>query len=323
MYFRAQIKRAAAAFILCALAATIANAQTRTAIPGTSVSVAAPAGFSVSTQFAGLVDQSKTASFLVVEFPPIAYEQISTLFKDLESVKANFARQQVMIETLDMLDTGAGKVPFATGTQAVAGTTFDKWIALYKGEKTVLITIQAPQSSKLGADMVRAMLASVTLGEAPKISEKLNALPFLVKVIEPYRAIDTIGGIGVLMTVGPLDADPSEGQPNVIVVYQATSPVDLSNLEASSEVMLQRTRGYANAQVTSKAAVTFAGVKGFVTRGTRKTDAGADKQFVHYLGVAPDNRHVRLIASGDEKQMSELKPALEQIVASIGLKDPK
>ncbi|BAT59874.1 hypothetical protein GJW-30_1_02409 [Variibacter gotjawalensis] len=300
-----------------------AFAQQRITIPGTTVTLAAPPSFKLSDQFSGLYDEARKASVLIVEFPPVAYDQISTLFKDLETVKANFARQQVAIESLETIDTPAGKVPFAGGTQAVGGMTFDKWVALYKGEKTVLMTVQAPQSEKLGADNVKAMLQSVALGAAPKISEKIATLPFAINIAEPYRAVDTIGGLGLLLTVGPLDTDPNDTQPNVIVVYQASAPIDFGNLDNASEQLLKHTRGYQAAQITSKSEMPFAGVRGYVVRGTNTNAGGAQRHFVHYLGVSPTNSYIRLVAAGDEKQMNELKPALEKIVASTKLKDAK
>jgi hypothetical protein len=300
-----------------------AMAQQRVSIPGTTVSVIAPEGFEPSTQFSGLIDESRGASLLIIEFPAAAYDQISSLFKDIASVQANFARQQVTIERLSMLDVQAGKVPFASGTQNVAGAIFDKWVALYRGEKTVLITMQAPQQAKLDATAVKELFESVVLSNTPSMADRLNALPFSITIAEPYRAVDTLGGLGILMTVGPLDQDPGETQPSIIVVYQPSTPVDLGDAEAVAEQLLRHTNGYADATVTTREAHPFAGLRGFVIRGTRKNEAGVEKEFAHYLGISERNQFIRLLASGDTQRMRDLKPVIDKVAASITLKEVK
>lgn len=318
-----RFKFAFVAFALgLALLPGIALAQQRITVPGTSVSLEPPEGFSVATDFAGLVNKASSASVLIVEFPPVAYDQIAALFGDIEMARQNFARQQVAIDTIEMLDLPAGKVPLATGSQTIGTTKFDKWIALLKGAKTVLLTVQAPQQAKLDAGAVRKMLTSITLGEGPSVADKLKALPFTVTVAEPYRVVDTLGGLGVILTVGPLDTDPGDTQPSIILIYQQAPGVDLSNVEATSEQMLKATRGYENAQVDKKEATRFAGVDGLMTSGTRQRPDGAVRQFVHYLGVASQSRYIRLLASAETERMKELNGAIDAIAKSVVFKQP-
>jgi hypothetical protein len=304
--------------LAAALVANAALAQ-QTKIAGTTVSLVPPAGFSRATDFAGLVNKDINASILIVEFPPEAHDQMAALFANLDSVKQNFARQRVTIDALETVDLPAGKVPLAIGKQTVGPLMFDKWVALIKGPKMVLLTVQAPQGSDLKTQTVTTMLKTVVLGEPPGIEEKLATLPFTVTEAAPFRVIDTLGGLGVLMTVGPLNTDPADVQPSIIIAYQATPEIDASKIEGISDAMLRGTRGYADANITSKEPTKFAGVSGLRTRGTRKASSGAEKQFIHDLAIAP-GRHIRLIASADEQQMRELQPAIDAIAKSITFK---
>jgi hypothetical protein len=306
------------AWLTAAFAATAALAQL-TKITGTTVSLVPPGGFSRASDFAGLVNKESNATILVVEFPAEAHDQMAALFANLDTVKTNFARQRVTIDTLETLDLPAGKAPLAIGTQTAGPLTFDKWVALLKGPKIVLLTVQAPQDAKLETQAVKAMLKTVVLGEPPSIDEKLATLPFTLTVSAPFRVIDTLGGLGVLMTVGPLNTDPADVQPSIIIAYQATPGIDAGNIEAISDTMLRGTRGYAEASIASKEPTKFAGVRGLRTRGTRKTSSGAEKQFIHDLAIAP-GRHIRLISSADEQQMRELQPAIDAIAKSIAFK---
>ncbi|MBD3848910.1 hypothetical protein IED13_24695 [Bosea sp. SSUT16] len=316
-------KSGAVAFACIAwLALAPAVAQERKPIPGTSVSLAAPKGFEPATGFSGLVNKANQASVLIVELPPEAHAQLSTLFGNADVAKANFARQNITIKSVEQIAVGGDKVPLLTGSQiAPTGDTFDKWIVLLKGEKTVMLTVQAPQKAKLAPAQIKAMIASVSLGKEPSLDEKLAALPFAIKAAAPFRVIDSIGGSGLLMTVGDKNTDPSGTQPLLVVAYQPTGPVKPGQEDALSESLLKGTHNLENATVAERKRVPFAGQDGMLLTGSFKHPNGANKGFAQYLAIGPDSRFVRLIVMADESEMPQLQPAIDQTAASISFKD--
>lgn len=304
-----------AAIALLALMGLPAASQERLAIPGTTVALVPMKGFTLATGFAGLQNPQTKASVLVAELPAEAHPALSGLFGSLDTAKANFAKQNVVVEEREEIDTPAGKVPLLSGTQAFGGVTFDKWMALYKGAKTVMITVQSPDDADLDEADVEAMLKSVTLGAEPSTADKLGSLPFRIAPTEPFRVVDTFGGSSVLLTSGPLDTDPSGKQPMIIVAAQLSGPQG-AKAEQVSEAMLKQTRGFADATVTTREARPFAGADGYLLAGT---DAGG-KRFAHYLSIGPDGRFVRLIATADAGQYDGLEPAIDKIASSIAFK---
>ncbi|WP_449254877.1 hypothetical protein [Bosea sp. (in: a-proteobacteria)] len=310
--------RLAALALVALLAAAPAGAQERKPVAGTSVSLAAPKGFEPATGFAGLMNKATQASVLVVELPAEAHAQLSALFENAEAAKAGFARQNVTIAALDRVDVGGEKIPLLTGSQiAPNGGAFDKWIALFKGEKTVMLTVQAPKAAKLAPATVKTMIASVSLGKEPSLDDKLAALPFAIKPAAPFRVIDTIGGSGALLTVGDRDTDPSGTQPLMVVAYQTSAPVKPGQEEALSETLLKGTHNLENATIAERRHLPFAGGDGMLLRGSFKHPSGADKAFAQYLAIGPDGRFVRLIVMADESAMPQLQPAIDRTVASI------
>lgn len=295
-----------------------AAAQERKPVAGTSVSLTAPKGFEPATGFAGLLNKTNQASVLIVELPAEAYAQLVTLFDNPDMARANFARQNVTIKALDQIDVGGDKVPLLTGTQtAPTGDQFDKWIALYKGEKTVMLTVQAPQKAKLAAAEVKALVASVTLGKEPSLDEKIAALPFAIKPASPFRAVDSIGGAGLLMTVGDRNTDPTGSQPLMIAAFQTSAPVKAGQEEALSERLLRGTRDLNTAEIKERKRVPFAGQNGMLLKGSFKHQNGSDKSFVQYLAIGPDGRFVRLIVMADQSELPQLQPAIDQTAASV------
>lgn len=313
---RTLLRLAAGALLLAGLAGH-ARAQDRTAISGTTVSLAPLKGFAPSTKFAGLENAEAKASVLVVEMPPEAHAQLSALFNNIETAKTNFAKQNIVIDEAEDIDTAGGKGRILTGHQNVAGTTFDKWVVLLKGAKTVMITVQAPEDSDLDGDDVVTMLKSVSLGAEPTLDQKLAALPFRVRATEPFRVVDTFGGLGVLMTSGPLNVDPKGSQPMLIVSYQTGGQVAAGQLAAVAEKLLQTTRGFEKAEIAKRETVAFAGSKDGVLLSGRTAEGATGKRFAQYIGLGPDGRFVRLIVSADEATYPSLEPAIKAIADSI------
>lgn len=319
--FTAHIFSCLAAALLGLLPAQPSVAQERITVPGTSVTLQPMKGFVPSSRFAGLENPELQASVVIVEMPAVAHAEVSKLFVDLNTAKTNFARQNVTVASLDRIKVSDGEtVPLATGTQSMGAARFDKWVALLKGDRTVMLTVQAPTTTKLRTQDVRAMVTSISLGAEPLLAQKLEALPFRISASEPFRIIDTFGGLGLIMTVAPLNTDPKSEQPMLIATYQTSGQLGQNQLGEAAEKLLKTTRHFENADVTSRDQVRFAGSDGLLFSGTHEID-GARKRFVQYMAIGPNARFVRLIASADEGRFETLELAIRTIADSVSFTD--
>jgi hypothetical protein len=307
----------ALALALSALSGSVV-AQERKTVPGTSVSLVAPKGFEPAADFAGFANRNLQASILVVEMPPEAHAQLTTLFNDSETAKANFAKQKVTIASTEQIDgAGGDKVPLLSGTQEAGGAKLDKWIALFKGPKTVMLTVQAPKTAKLQAADVKAMVASVSLGKEASLDDKLAALPFRITAASPFRVVDTLGGAGLLMVVGERNTDPSGEQPMMIAAYQMSGPAASGQEVTLSETLLRGTRDMQAAEIRERRRVPFAGQDGVLLSGSFKHANGSEKSFAQYLAIGSGGRFLRLIVMADPAEMPTLQPAIDRTVASV------
>ena len=313
--------RLVATLLVAGALAIPALAQEVQPVPGTTVSLVPIEGWTPADGFAGFVDTEMEASALVAELPAEAHAQLVPLFMDLNLAKASFASQGVDVAELSTLTTEGGvEVPLITGKQSAGGTTFDKWIALFSGAKTVMVTVQAPEAAGLDAASVEAMVASVVLGDEPSVEEKIAALPFSVEPSEPFRVLDTIAGSGVLMTAGALDVDPDATQPLLIVAMQISESLSRDQQEEVAETLLGQTNGLAGAAIDLRESATFAGGEGILLGGT-VGEGEATKRFVQYFTIGDAGRFVRLIATADAAAFDDLKPAIETIAASVAIRD--
>ncbi len=179
--------------------------------------MAPPAGFVVASEFSGFKDRDGTASILIAELPAEAYPQLSAVFGDLEMARKAFATKGISVTALKRIDTSTGPVVFLSGTQTAGTLTLKKWMALLKGEKTVLITLQATEGSALTEAAAEKAVAGTTLGAVPSLQEKVAKLPFRIETKPPFRIVDTIMGSGVMLMAGDKDVDPDGKQPMLIV----------------------------------------------------------------------------------------------------------
>ena len=298
-----------------------ALAQGRLAVSGTTVSLVPAEGFAAATGFSGLQNPQTHATLVVAEMPPVAHAQVSKLFETLDAAKTNFAKQNVLVQTIEQIDIAGGKAPLITGSQDVAGTRFDKWISLIKGDRTVIVTVQSPRTAGLKAAEVKAMLSTIALGAEPGIADKLSALPFRIGPAEPFRIVDVLGGSTIIMTAGPLDVDPAATQPMLIVSYQLSGRVAADKLQATAEELLKTTRGFGTASVESRQAVRFAGRDAIVIAGSHTSASGAAKRFAHYMAIGESARYLRMIVSADAARFDALQPAIKAIVDSAAFAD--
>lgn len=312
---------AAAVSVATMLAMPTAFAQDAQKVAGTTVTMTPPEGFSPADGFAGFVNQETEASILIAELPAEAYAQLRPLFEDQNLAATAFASQGVVVSALAKVATDAGEeIPLLSGTQSAGGVTFDKWIALLHGDKTVMVTVQAPQETGMAQETVEAMMRSVSLGAPATVEEKIAALPFSISPVEPFRVVDTIAGSGVLMTAGPLDVDPDGTQPLLITVMQVSQPIDRSQQAEVAEMLLLQTNGLAAAEIEVRESVQFAGTEGVLLSGTAQED-GRERRFVQYFSVGADGRFVRLIATADKDAFETVEEAVAATAATVSFRN--
>jgi hypothetical protein len=92
--------------VVCVLALhSSANAQTRQAVAGTTVSLVPLPRFVQATGFTGFANESLQGSVLVAELPAEGYSQLAQLFADVEVARARFATQAVRITAREEIET--------------------------------------------------------------------------------------------------------------------------------------------------------------------------------------------------------------------------
>lgn len=293
-----------------------AMAEAPQVIRGTTVSIAPPEGFVPAPSFSGFAGKDGISSLMVTELPIEAYDKISGMFASADAARTALAERGITVTTLEQVPSAAGSIPLITGTQTVGSQVFKKWLTVAKGDKTVLITFQAPEKGTLDTAGVKAALATLSLGKEPSVTEKVASLPFNITTAAPFRVVNTIAGSAVILTAGDRDVDPEGTQPLIVVASQISAPIPPDQRKGVARALLDTAPGLQNAKVENESPVTFAGSEGLLMTGTA-TDG---RKFSQYLSFGPEGRFVRLIAIVPPAQEASTKGALETIAKSITFK---
>ncbi len=148
------------------------------------------------------------------------------------------------------------------GTQQAAEGEITKYLTLFKGETTVLVTFNIFNPARITQEVVETTITSITLATAPTIEEKIAQLSFIFQPAAPFNISNVIGGSGVLLTTFE-GTDPSGMEPIVIIARGQNIIYDQDAADISED-LLRGTRGLSLARIVQQEFVEFAGGNGYL-----------------------------------------------------------
>jgi hypothetical protein len=291
---------ALAAFVLAP--PTLAQ-QERLSVRGTSVTLIPPPGFTASRTERGIENTSTGTTITISEAAAEAYAGLADRFKSAKSLTDGYADQGVTIRSVRTID---GKIPFATGRQTKNGKDTTRFLALLKGDKTVLVSFTVPDRNFTEAD-AEVLLRSIELTPEPTLEERLSGLPFVFTAVEPYAVKDVINRQAVTLEVKGGD----RAQPTITIGNGRSQALMGEEARVAVE-LIKNTGGYREAQITSQEAVTFAGGKGY-----RVTAVIEDRTAIQYLRIVSGGGYLRLFARGTTSAMQNAEQVIIEIAGSV------
>jgi hypothetical protein len=278
------------------------QAPQRLTIRGTSVTLAAPPGYTASRTARGIENPTTGTTITISEASAEAYAGLAERFKSAKAMTDGYANQGVTIRTVRSVD---GTIPFAIGRQTKDGEDFTRYLALLKGDKTVLVSFTSPDRNFSEAD-AEAILRSIELTPEPTLEERLAELPFVFRAVEPYVVRDVINRQAVNLEVKNDRAQPAVtigvGRSQALMGEEARVAVEL----------LKSTGGWRDAQITSQEAATFAGGKGY-----RITAVAEDRTAVQYLRIISGGQYIRLLARGTTSAMQNAETVITELAGTV------
>lgn len=290
--------------------------RARISIPGTSVSLAAPAGFVLSDQFSGLINPENLSSIVIAELPAAAYAELAAVMASTPAaVTAAFAERGISleVETISTLRIGDAQVPLVEGTQTVGSTQVRKYFTLLGGESTVLLTFNLTESAQLSEATVVDTIRSLDVAAAASIEQKLAELPFSFEVADPFGVFDVLLGSAVLLSPGG-ELDPTGTAP-IVVIATSVSPVQPSDVAAFASQLLQSTEEFSEVSMIAQSPIEFAGGEGYLIQAALE-----ESTVLQYIRILPDDFYIRMLVVGSTQEIADLAPTIQTIQRSVEAK---
>jgi hypothetical protein len=298
-----------AIIIICLMSAPLVTAQA-VRVPGTSVSLAPPAGFVSSARFPGFERADAQASIMVTEIPgPFA------------GLTAGMTRSGLASRGMTLLSSTAPVFPGQRAlllhvSQSAGGTDFLKWM-LVLGDAKASVMVVGTFAKTAEAELSEAIRAAVmsTRTSAASPPDHFEGLPFRVSGTPALKIAGRMSNMLLLTESGSMKAQGPDGA--LLAIGSSVAPVDISDLPSFAEARAKQTKQLKGIRVLQQGPTTLDGSAAheLVAEGT---DTATGRVVTLYQVIMPDGQGYVLmqgmVASG---RAAVMIPEFRRVAASF------
>ena len=283
MSFMGRTTRLAGALVLLLAASVTAMAQQPAGPaqvvtpPGSSFGLVPPPGFAPSGSFSGFADMQTQASFLFVELPREAYEQMATGLN-----AEGLATRQITMTSRDEVRFGGVPGVLITGTQRVGDVEVRKFLLLFQAETfSGIINVSLPPTAAVHSDeKIRAALVSLSVGTKLTLEQQRAALPYSFAETDTLK-LRLVAGGGAAVLAYP------EQDKRMLVIARALADQPIADRQAFVRQMLRQSRAAQNTEVIDMKDLEVAGCPGVEANARGTGRDGAPVAVVAWIGFCP------------------------------------
>jgi hypothetical protein len=227
------IRRSLAVLVLAAITVASGAFAERVRVPGTTVSLNPPPGFTPAERFPGFQEVNRGASIMVTELPGPASKMQRGMTRETLAT-----RGMSLLQAQDVVLSG-GRARLLRVSQRAQGSEFIKWMLIAgDADGTVMVVGTFPKSAlDLSGPIKRAVLSTSWSGGAS--ADPFEGLPFRVTPTADLRLAKRVGNMLVFSATGEIGA----GNPDqaIFVVGSSLSDVVIDSLEEFSKERASKT----------------------------------------------------------------------------------
>lgn len=304
------------AAVLCVVAASAAGGAATgepVPIPGTHVALIVPPGFELAERFPGLAREEAGASVMVAELPA-PYAEIVGGFTD-----DTLAARGLVVRNREAVEIAGREATLIHSSQAAAGTTFRKWLAVFGDrEGTVLLTATAPASL---AGELEAALRSTVLGarwDRARAADPYAAFGYRIDETANLKfAHQTPQGL-VLLPPGIEVGVP--GEHRMLVLGRSLREVGIDDLAAFARRRLAQIEQLSDLVEVSGREVRCGGLEGYEIVALGRDD-GREVVVYQVLLVDGDD-YVRMVGTAAPENRNAAVAEFRRVAASVHKEGP-
>lgn len=279
-------------------------------VPGTSVSLAPPAGFSVAQQYPGFEQPAEKASIMITELPVASAEMIRSM-----TAPGLASRGMTLISAQDVsIDAKPARLLHVS--QKTSSADVLKWILIAgDGKRTAMVVGMLPADSpSWRADSIRQALLTVSF-RAGAPSTQYEGLPFHITATPRLKLAQRVSNMVAFTESGTMGSPGSTE--TLFVAGHSIGQGQIPDMESFSEWRAKQTRLITGLTNVTGQDVTVGGLDAWEL-GADAKDAKSGRAMRLYQVIVPDETGYFILqglASAD--RAAELLPEFRTLTASF------
>ncbi|MDX2258217.1 MAG: hypothetical protein NW205_04805 [Hyphomicrobiaceae bacterium] len=310
----ARLGLAAATLTLLVAATAPAHAAVQQA-PNSRVIIDLPAGFEAASLFSGFQNDRTGASYVVLEAPRSAYEEIARGF-DAAALAARGIREA----TVGRLERSDQHVYMRARQTSPAGEFAKFFVVFATADQTVLVTANVPDKALTSgevavADVERALASAATVATA-RIRE-LYELAYL----GPFKEAGRVVGTSKVYTLDGRFEPGERGQSRAsFLVAPSLDKRPVLDGEAFAARLVGTLPGHTSIKPGAPTPVAIDGLDGYIhTASATDADGGREVRILHAVLMGRGGGYFRLIGFAPVEEADRLIPEFRRMVEGFKL----
>jgi hypothetical protein len=288
--------------------------------PNSRIAIDLDKSFTPSPRFSGFTSAETGASYVMIEMPAGAYDELKTMPEHEAALK----ERGLSDAKIGRLDGRGGEYVYFTATQTQNGTEFAKFIlVLLENGVTGFVTANIPKtaldSGALSRKQIENILATVKIADKAAAKAKLFKLGYL----GPLKLSATIAGTGELYNTS--GAGPESGvnrmtmEPTLMVAPSLSQDI-IGDVTDAAKKRFQSLSGLKNTEILGEKPVTIGGLQGYQITAESIISSSDDKIAVHFAMLAGETGgYFILFGTTPIAQKDKFMPELQKVIFSFEL----
>lgn len=298
-------------------AAAAVQAEPRQA-PNSRVSLDLGEAFAPSDRFSGFVDEKSGASFVVVEMPASAYEEVKQIADRADALAAQGLREAAKSE----LPGRKGEYVYFTGKQTTLDVNFAKYVLILRENGvTAMITANIPEAALNAATFTKAQVEETLAKAAVKDEASKGSELFRLGYLGPFKEAFVLMGTSKGYSTSGQPPAPGDNrvtkEPTLIVAPSADNRLTIDPKNAALRSFASF-GGLKDGKIGSEKPVTIAGLKGHQIVGDAVEANSGSRIGIYLLMLAGEpGGYYAIVGTSPIVDMPKMLPEFEKIVASF------
>ncbi len=300
-----------------ALAATAPAYAADPVFPTASrIGLAAPAGFTPSTRFAGFENAQASALITLAELPADAYPDVEKGFNNDEALKS----RGWTIKVREPLTFKDGKGFFVAGPQESQGQKrYEAVMVANTGGITSLVSVQMIEASAavITDAILRDTFKTLTIRATVPESERLAVLPYKIGNLAKFRLVRSAPQGVALLTDGPKDEAVAVEQPFLLIALAPGAAPKPDDRDAFAKRVFSSAPGLKEVKITRAEPLRMGQAQGYeIVADAKDASSGTEVTTVQWLRFG-QNAYLQMFAIVKKGAWNDVFPRLRQIRDSI------